>query len=128
PTTGLPTSRHERHAWRSLVIIALHAKARRKKRYNRAELKGNGFPFRLDRGYHAAMNREYFQSLLEAQPFQPFAIQLISDVVHTVRRPEQTLLTRTMIAICDAEMDSIVVCSLVHIAKVVILPEGGSGS
>jgi len=74
------------------------------------------------------MNREYIQNLLEAKPFQPFAIQLTSDVVHTVRRPEQTILTRTMIAICDPEVDSIVVCSLVHIAKVVILPEDESAS
>jgi hypothetical protein len=74
------------------------------------------------------MNREYFQSLLEAQPFQPFAIQLISDVVHTVRRPDQTVLTRTMIAICDAEVDSIDVFSLVNIARVVILPEDESAS
>jgi hypothetical protein len=74
------------------------------------------------------MNREYIQSLLEAKPFQPFAIQLTSDVVHTVRRPEQTLLTRTMLAICDAEVDSIVVFSLVHIAIVVILHEGEPAS
>ena len=74
------------------------------------------------------MNREYIQSLLEAQPFQPFAIQLTSDVVHTVRRRKQTILTRTLMAICDAEVDSIDVFSLVHIAKVVILPEDESAS
>ena len=67
------------------------------------------------------MDREYFQKLLDAQPFVPFAIQLASGVVHTVRFPDRAMTTRSRIVIRDPDVDSIVVCPLDHVTKVVIL-------
>jgi hypothetical protein len=67
------------------------------------------------------MNQEYFQTLLNARPFQPFAVQLSSGVVHPVRYPGCAVLTRTRMVITDPEADQIVVCSLIHIVKVEML-------
>ena len=71
------------------------------------------------------MNHEYFQQMLNAQPFEPFAVHLSSGVVHEVRYPSRANLTRTRLVITDPDADRIVVCSLLHIAKVEILQPTG---
>ena len=67
------------------------------------------------------MNYEHFQTLLNARPFQPFAVQLSSGVVHQVRYPGCAVLTRTRMVITDPDADQIVVCSLLHVVKVEML-------
>jgi hypothetical protein len=64
------------------------------------------------------MNHDYIQQLLNAQPFEPFAVRLSSGVVHAVRYPGCANLTRTRLVITDPDADQIVVCSLVHITSV----------
>lgn len=74
------------------------------------------------------MSYEYFQSLLNARPFQPFVVQLSSGDIHPVRYPGNAVLTRTRMVIADPEADQIVVCSLLHIVKVELFaaPEGAA--
>jgi hypothetical protein len=67
------------------------------------------------------MNYEYFQQLLNARPFQPFAVQLSSGVIHQVRYPGCAILTRTRMVIADPDADQIVVISLLHVVKVEML-------
>jgi hypothetical protein len=67
------------------------------------------------------MNQEYFQRLLNARPFEPFAVQLSSGVTHPVRYPGCAILTRTRLVIVDPDADHIDVCALLHIVKVEIL-------
>jgi hypothetical protein len=64
------------------------------------------------------MNQEYFQELLNARPFVPFAVHLSSGVTHAVRYPGCAALTRTRLVITDPDADRIVVCSYLHIASV----------
>jgi hypothetical protein len=70
------------------------------------------------------MNYEYFQKLLNARPFQPFAVQLSSGVVHAVRYPGCANLTRTRMVVTDPDADDIVVISLLHVVKVDMLSTG----
>ncbi len=63
------------------------------------------------------MNREYFQDLLNARPFVPFAVHLSSGITHAVRYPGYAFLTRTRMVIGDPDADRIVVVSLLHIAS-----------
>jgi hypothetical protein len=78
------------------------------------------------------MNHEYLQQLLNARPFEPFAVHLASGVTHPVRYPGCAILTRTRLVIADPDADHIVVCSLLHIASVEMLqaaePAAGSGA
>jgi hypothetical protein len=67
------------------------------------------------------MNYEYFQQLLNARPFEPFAVHLSSGAVHPVRYPSCAVLTRTRLVIADPDADRIVVCSLLHVASVEML-------
>jgi hypothetical protein len=67
------------------------------------------------------MNYEYFERLLKARPFEPFAVHLSSGEVHAVRYPNFAILTRTRLVIADPDADQIVVCSLLHIASVEML-------
>jgi len=69
------------------------------------------------------MDYEYFQKLLNARPFQPFAVQLSSGVIHQVRRPAGVLLTRTRLVITDAEADRIDVFSLRNVVRVEMLSD-----
>jgi hypothetical protein len=64
------------------------------------------------------MNQEYFQELLNARPFVPFAVHLSSGVTHAVRYPSCAALTRTRLVITDPDADRIVVCSYLHIARI----------
>ena len=67
------------------------------------------------------MNHEYFQQLLNARPFEPFAVHLSSGEVHAVRYPGCAILTRTRLVIADPDADRIVVCSLLHVSSVQML-------
>lgn len=67
------------------------------------------------------MNHEYFEQLLEARPFVPFAVHLSSGQTHQVRYPGCALLTRTRLVITDPDADRIAVCALLHIASVEML-------
>jgi hypothetical protein len=82
---------------------------------------GIGFRQELFPDMMTIMNQEYFQTLLDARPFQPFAVQLSSGVVHPVRYPGCAVLTRTRMVITDPDADHINVCSLLHIVKVEML-------
>ncbi len=64
------------------------------------------------------MNHDYLQSLLNAQPFELFAVRLSSGVVHPVRYPGCAVLTRTRLVVVDPDADQVVVCSLLHITSV----------
>jgi len=64
------------------------------------------------------VHHEYIQQLINAQPFEPFAVRLSSGVVHAVCYPAFAFLTRTRLVIGDPDADQIVVCSLVHITSV----------
>jgi hypothetical protein len=78
------------------------------------------------------MNHEHFRQLLNARPFEPFAVHLSSGVTHAVRYPGCAILTRTRLVIADPDADHNVVCSLLHIASVQMLqttePAAGSGA
>jgi hypothetical protein len=67
------------------------------------------------------MNHDYFQELLNARPFVPFAVHLSSGEVHAVRYPGCAILTRTRLVIADPDADRIVVCSLLHVTSVQML-------
>lgn len=67
------------------------------------------------------MNHEYFEQLLTARPFEPFAVHLSSGVVYPVRYPNFAILTRSRLVIADPDADNVVVCSLLHIASVEML-------
>jgi hypothetical protein len=69
----------------------------------------------------ALMNYDYFHQLLNARPFEPFAVHLSRGEVHPVRYPGCAVLTRTRLVITDPDADSIVVCSLLHVASVEML-------
>lgn len=68
--------------------------------------------------YNSFMNHDYFQQLLSAQPFEPFAVHLSSGEVHQVRYPGCAL---TRLVIADPDADNIVVCSLLHVTSVEML-------
>jgi hypothetical protein len=82
---------------------------------------GRDFRQELFDGKMAFMNHEYIQTLLNARPFEPFAVQLSSEVTHPVRYPGYAFLTRTRLVIGDPDADNVVVCSLLHIVKVEML-------
>jgi hypothetical protein len=69
------------------------------------------------------MNYEYFEKLLSARPFKPFSVQLSSGAIHEIRYPVCAALTRTRLVITDPDADDVDVCSLLHVAKVII-PNG----
>jgi hypothetical protein len=68
------------------------------------------------------MNHEYFERMLAARHYEPFAVHLSSGENHAVRYPNCAILTRTRLVIADPDADRIVVCSLMHVATVEMLP------
>jgi hypothetical protein len=67
------------------------------------------------------INAEYFRQLLRRQPFVPFAVHLSNGETHVVRHPENATLTGTRLVVVDPDVDSVMACSLLHIANVEIL-------
>jgi len=67
------------------------------------------------------MNHAYFQQLLSARPFEPFAVQLSSGQVHAVGYPGCAILTPSRLVIADPDADNIVTISLLHIVSVEML-------
>jgi hypothetical protein len=67
------------------------------------------------------MNYDYLRELFDKRPFEPFAVQMSSGEVHSVRYPSCAALTRTRLAIADPDADRIVVCWLLHIASIEML-------
>jgi hypothetical protein len=68
------------------------------------------------------MNYDYFRQLLDARPFEPFAVHMSSGAVYQVRYPSCAALTRTRLVITDPDADQIAVCSLLHVASVETFP------
>jgi len=67
------------------------------------------------------MNYEYFERLLLARPFEPFAVHLSSGEKHAIRYPNCAILTRSRLVIADPDADRIVVRSLLHVSNVEML-------
>jgi hypothetical protein len=64
------------------------------------------------------MNEQTMRDVLSHRPFQPFEIELSSGQRHSVRHPENAVLTRSRIVIVNPEIDSVAVTSLLHITSV----------
>jgi hypothetical protein len=64
---------------------------------------------------------EAIRQLLDARPFEPFAVHLSSGDVHPVRYPGCAILTRSRLVIADPDADNVVICSLLDIVSVELL-------
>jgi hypothetical protein len=64
------------------------------------------------------MNEQVMRELLGVRPFRPFEVVLSSGQRHSVRHPENALLTKSRMVIANPEIDSVVVVSLLHITTV----------
>ena len=78
--------------------------------------------------FGANMSYEFLRELLHRHPFEPFALHLSNGEVHTVGHPECAILTKTRVVITDPdpEADYIMVCSLLHVARVEMLQPAAS--
>jgi hypothetical protein len=64
------------------------------------------------------MNEQKMRELLGARPFRPFDVVMSSGQRHSVRHPENALLTKSSMMITNPEVDTFVVVSLLHITSI----------
>ena len=64
------------------------------------------------------MNAEFIRGLLRHQPFEPFEVFLSNGDSYLVKHPEVAFLAGSRLMIYQPETDSVVFCSLLHIAEI----------
>ena len=64
------------------------------------------------------MNAQTIKTYLTRPPFAPFALHMTNGEVHEVRHPEMAWVVGGKVYIHIPEMDSEILCSLLHVASV----------
>jgi hypothetical protein len=66
------------------------------------------------------MNADSIRELLRRQPFEPIEIHMTNGDAHLIRHPEQAWIAGARLLVHYPESDLLVICSLLHIAKITI--------
>jgi len=64
------------------------------------------------------MNADSVREFLNKRPFEAIEVQLSSGQVYPVKHPENAIVMKNTLVIADPERDSVVWCSLIHVAAI----------
>jgi hypothetical protein len=64
------------------------------------------------------MNADAIRLFLDKRPFEPLEVQLSSGQTYAIKHPECAIVMKNTLVIADPEADSVIWCSLIHVAAI----------